>query len=117
MICPNCGGNITGSASKGRRERYYYYHCQPPCRFRHRADAANLIFLNGLKDLEIKESLREYVKKKFLENYKASLVNPVSEKKRISKEIDTLNNKISIARDKLFSEIIDDDEYLEIKRL
>lgn len=116
LICPNCGGNITGSASRGRRERYYYYHCQPPCRFRHRADAANLIFLNGLKDLEIKESLREYVKKKFLENYKASLVNPVAEKKRISKEIDILNNKISVARDKLFSEIIEDEEYLEIKK-
>ncbi|MEN5133119.1 recombinase family protein [Elizabethkingia anophelis] len=116
LLCPVCGGNITGSASSGRRQKYYYYHCQPPCRFRHRADAANLIFSNGLKDLEIKESLREYIKKKFLENYKASLINPVEEKKRIGQEIDELSNKLSFAREKWLSKIIDDDEYVEIKK-
>ena len=40
----------------------------------------------------------------------------VNGEKRIGKEIDKLNNKISIARDKLLSEIIEDDEYIQIKK-
>ena len=27
LICPKCGKLLTGSASKGRNRRYYYYHC------------------------------------------------------------------------------------------
>lgn len=116
LVCPDCGGVITGSASRGRSQRYYYYHCKSPCGVRHRADLANDIFLNGLKELEMKEPIKEYVKKIFLENYSSSIVNPLTEKKRIGKEIDKLNNKISIARDKLLSEIIEDDEYIQIKK-
>ena len=38
------------------------------------------------------------------------------EKKRISKEIYRLNARLSVARNKLLSETIDDEEYLDIKR-
>ena len=81
LVCPDCGGVITGSASRGRSQRYYYYHCKSPCGVRHRADLANDIFLNGLKELEMKEPIKEYVKKIFLENYSSSIVNPLTEKK------------------------------------
>src|SRR5690606_35937290 len=37
------------------------------------------------------------------------------EKKQMAQEIDKLNARLSVARNKLLSEIIDDDEYLEIK--
>src|SRR5690606_24138171 len=36
-------------------------------------------------------------------------------KKQIAQEIDKLNARLSVAHNKLLSEIIDDDEYLEIK--
>ncbi len=26
LVCPKCGRNLSGSASKGRNNRYYYYH-------------------------------------------------------------------------------------------
>src|SRR5690606_16040103 len=38
------------------------------------------------------------------------------EKKQIAKEIDKLNARLSVARNKLLSEIIDDEEYLDIKK-
>lgn len=41
--------------------------------------------------------------------------NPFNEKKQIAQEIDILKARLSVARNKLLSEIIDDEEYLEIK--
>ena len=31
FFCPDFGRNLTGSASKGRSNRYYYYHCLSSC--------------------------------------------------------------------------------------
>ena len=41
LTCPQCGGKLTGSASKGKYQLYFYYHCQPGCKERFRADEAN----------------------------------------------------------------------------
>lgn len=41
---------------------------------------------------------------------------PRMDKRRIAKEIDKLNEKLSVAREKLLSNIMDDDEYLELKK-
>lgn len=38
------------------------------------------------------------------------------DKRRIAKEIDKLNEKLSVAREKLLSNIMDDDGYLELKK-
>lgn len=38
------------------------------------------------------------------------------DKRRIAKEIDKLNEKLSLAREKLLSNIMDDDGYLELKK-
>ena len=34
LICPECGKILTGSGSRGRSKRYYYYHCTAECGFR-----------------------------------------------------------------------------------
>lgn len=41
LICAKCGNPLTGSASKGRSARYYYYHCKNGCKERFRASEAN----------------------------------------------------------------------------
>lgn len=66
--------------------------------------------------LEMNAPIKKYLKKLLIENYQNFINDPLKEKKKISEEIDTLNNKLSFARNKFLSEIIDDDEYLEIKR-
>lgn len=116
LICPNCGKTVTASASKGRSNRYYYYHCNSICGFRERAEIVNKVFEDGLMTLEMNAPVKKYLKKLLTENYKNFINDPLKEKKKISDEIDILNNKLSFARNKFLSEIIDDDEYLEIKR-
>ncbi len=106
---------MTGSASSGRNGKYYYYHCIGACGFRQRAEHANEIFENALRVLEIKQPIKKLLKKLLLDNYQTFIQNPVNEKKKIALQIDELNQKLSTARNKLLSEIIDDEEYLEIK--
>ncbi len=116
LVCPECGRNLTGSASKGRTNRYYYYHCVSSCGFRQKAEVANDIFEKGMRQFELNGTAIGIVKKLVLNNYKKFVQNPFDEKKRIAQEIDKLNAKLSVARNKLLSETIDDDEYLEIKK-
>src|SRR5690606_33103277 len=54
--------------------------------------------------------------KLLLDNYKKFVNNPIDEKKKIAQEIDKLNARLSVARNKLLAETIDDGEYLEIKK-
>lgn len=115
LICPKCGKNLTGSASKGRSRRYYYYHCVPACGFRHRANVVNSLFEKELKKYEYPCSIKNILKKLLLENYKRYTGNTDNKKKNISDEINALNAKMSVARDKLLSGAIDDEDYRIIK--
>ncbi|MBN4046981.1 recombinase family protein, partial [bacterium AH-315-P13] len=50
LECAKCGRAITGSASRGGSGiRHFYYHCQPKCKERFRADDANAVFEDLLK--------------------------------------------------------------------
>ncbi len=115
LVCPDCGKNLTGSASTGRTNRYYYYHCTSTCGFRQKAEIANEAFENELIQFEIKEGVKNILKKLLLDNYKKFVQNPFDEKKRIIQEIDRLNARLSVARNKLLSETIDDADYMEVK--
>src|SRR5690554_1363298 len=116
LTCPKCGRNLTGSASKGRTNRYYYYHCIASCGFREQAGNANDIFESGLLQFELNDGIKNILKKLLLDNYKKFVQSPINEKKRISEEIDRQNARLSIARNKLLAETIDYEEYLDIKR-
>jgi len=117
LVCPECGRNLTGSASKGRNTRYYYYHCIASCGFRQRAKTANQIFEEGLIQFGLNKGNKDILKKMVLLNYNQFIKeNPQMDKRRIAREIDKLNEKLSVAREKLLSNIMDDDEYLELKK-
>src|SRR5690606_13319516 len=88
LVCPECGRNLTGSASKGRTNRYYYYHCVSSCGFRQKAEIANDIFEKGMRQFELSGTAIGIVKKLVLDNYKKFVQNPFDEKKRIAQKID-----------------------------
>ena len=49
LICPKCGYMLTGSASKGCRQYYYYCHCFSKCGVRYNAKMVNKEFESELK--------------------------------------------------------------------
>lgn len=62
LICPSCGRMLTGSGSKGRKYRYYHYHCTSTYGIRYRADFVNDEFERELKNTSRIERLQNYTK-------------------------------------------------------
>ena len=69
-----------------------------------------------MRQFELNGTAIAIVKKLVSDNYKKFVQNPFDEKKRIAQEIDRLNAKLSVARNKLLLETIDDEDYLDIKK-
>ena len=116
LICPDCGKNLTGSASKGSKGGYYYYyHCIPKCGFRKSAVKANQIFQDNLEKYEFPAVVHDLLHNVMMANYKS--FGSVFENRRvvIALEIEKFNAKLSKARDLLFDEKLDADDYREIK--
>ncbi len=51
LICPLCKRNLSASASTGRHQRYYYYHCNPSCGYRYNAERVNNDFEKEIKSI------------------------------------------------------------------
>ncbi len=116
LTCPDCGRIVTGSASTGRSgQKYYYYHCKTPCGYRYKSEIVNNKFLEVLQSLEMRESIKKCLRKVLKQNFEKLINNPQHEKKAVLSEIDKLNNRLKLARNKLLEDVIDDDEYFEIK--
>lgn len=116
LVCPDCGHLITGSASTGRSgNKYYYYHCQSPCSYRYRAEIINSKFLEILQSLEMRSSIKNFLKKILKQNFERLISNPQRERKAMLLEIDRLNSRMKQARNKLMEGVLDDDDYFEIK--
>ncbi len=115
LLCPKCGKLLTGSASKGRKEYYYYYHCNASCGFRHRADDANKIivaeikkYAGGLPELDL---FKEIIRSTY--NQKTKLQR--NEVQQLKTQLDDTNKKMVRARDLLLAGEIGADDYRIIK--
>lgn len=115
LTCPRCGGNLTGSGSKGHSKIYYYYHCTKKCSFRYKSDIVNDLFEKELTKFEFNPPLKDILKKLLLDNYKSFTGGIDEKRKSVSKQIDLINERVSKARDLYLSEKLDEDDYREIK--
>lgn len=115
LVCPKCGRNLTASASKGRSQYYYYYHCVYPCKFRQKANETNVLFEEELQKYEFPLRMKNTLKKLLLDNFKKITSNVKDDKQRIIDEIDIINAKMSKARDMLLMGKIDEEDYRMIK--
>ena len=91
-----------------------HLHCQSPCGYRYKSEIINNKFLELLQALEMRESIKKYLRKVLKQNFEKFINNSQHERKKILLEIDGLNNRLRLARNKLLEDVIDD-EYLEIK--
>lgn len=115
LICPKCGRTLTGSASKGSRKRYRYYHCTSSCGWRQNADKSNMRFV---------DELRKYVPRPFLINlftaainqeYKSQTKNQRTEYKLLLERLSEAESELATARKLLLKEQIETADYRSIK--
>ncbi len=94
ILCSVCGKKYTGAPSLGNGGLYWYYHCQKRCTGSHRVEIVHSLFLEFLKQYEIKEEILKLysiiLEDKFSENFGKL----ESKKTSIDNEITMLNEKI-----------------------
>lgn len=118
LKCKSCGNVMTGSASKGRNSRYFYYHCQghTGCTERIKADQANKTFeqlLNWLKPEQEIEDLHIAIMEDL---FKANISESKSRITKLHGEIERVNKRLKHIRTLLADEKIDIADYNEMKK-
>ncbi len=116
LSCPKCHRMLTGSASKGRNERYYYYHCSnSKCGSRFKAEKVNRYFEDHLMDYNLDPRAGELFKMVVLDLYASSKHAELDDRKSISIQIELQESMLSSARKKLMNDEIDSDDFKAIK--
>jgi site-specific DNA recombinase len=115
LICPSCGRMLTGSASKGRNNYYYYYHCLSSCGCRFKTEDTNNLFIRELKKYIPKPGMSDVYVINLKEAYSEKTKSQQSDRKQLLSEIDELNNRLRKAREMLADQVLDPDDYRELK--
>ena len=116
LECRNCGRSLTGSASKGRNGvRHFYYHCQPKCKERYRANEVNDLFEDLLKEFHIKEDVKKLYREILKKEFKGDKDNREERVREIKKELNTLELRKESVEEKFFDNEIDLSTYKSVK--
>ena len=115
LICPKCGKLLTGSASKGRNGRYYYYHCVSSCGARFKAENANELFSKELKKLIPKPGMTEVYKVVLQEEFKTKTKAQREDVKQVKEALEKATNELGNARKLLLANEIEPSDYRSIK--
>ncbi len=115
LLCPKCGKQLTGSASKGRRSYYYYYHCIAACGSRYKAELANDSFLKKLHQFVPKPGMAELFKLIVKDIYSQQAGSQSEGRKELLQMIQVQNDTLTKARRLLLDDAIDSADYKSIK--
>jgi site-specific DNA recombinase len=115
LICPRCGNKLTGSSSKGNGGKYFYYHCNPKCGERFKAEEANELFAKKLKEITFNE-----VSLGVLERFSYSLfqnggLGAQEEIEKLKTEIERNKERLSNAQEMLLDKTLDPTDFKAIK--
>jgi site-specific DNA recombinase len=115
LKCPKCDRHLTGSASKGRNARYYYYHCVASCGVRYPNGLVNDQFLKELQKFKPHDGVQTLFELIVRRALKGHTTNSLNEKKEILGQIDQMNGKLAKARELLLTSDIDTMDYKVMK--
>lgn len=115
LVCPNCGKLLTGSASRGRSRRYFYYHCVSPCRTRFKAMDTNELFEKELRKYVARPGMGELYGDVITNLYKQKNQGQRDDFKQLKNELEQENLRLTKARNLLLNDEIDPADYRLIK--
>jgi DNA invertase Pin-like site-specific DNA recombinase len=115
LICPRCGLMLTGSGSKGRKLRYYYYHCISKCGARFRADHVNAQFENELRKFVPHPAAIELYKQVIKDSFETSQKDGRKERKDLLEQMKQVKDRTTRAMELLLANHIDAHDYHTIK--
>lgn len=107
---------LTGSASKGKYNHYYYYHCIASCGCRFRTDNANNLFIRELGKYIPKPEISNLFVTVIEELYYEKNKGQQSEQRLFLLQIEELNTRMRNARELFADQKIDADDFRELKK-
>ena len=116
LTCNRCGGNLTGSFSRGRKFRYPYYHCRNGCKERFSAYDANEHFSEYLRLLKPAPEVVVLYKEIMQDVFQSREGNGEVQKKEINTKIKKVNEKLGRADELLIEGKLPSDRYKEATR-
>ena len=114
ITCPNCNQPLTGSKSKGRKERYAYYHCHhKDCciNFRIRKEKLEKIFVDYLKFIKPERDLLNLFEATVKDVYNEKLSIRLNSQKQVQNKLIELKNRKSKLIDLRLDGTIGEDDY------
>ncbi len=95
--CPVCGGFLTGSWSKGRKERYAYYHCRNKNCLMYgktvKKEKIHQDFIELLSQIKPKEGYLNAFKEVVIDLWQERYSFMTQERNRLERELDQLKSK------------------------
>ena len=117
LACPKCSRTLTGSASRGKLGKYYYYyHCTSKCGTRFKAQDTNQLFIKQLGELIPKPGMVELFVESIKYEFAKQTQQQNSERKRLLDELDELNARMQKARIQKVEGTLDDEDFVHIKK-
>ena len=114
ITCPNCNQPLTGSKSKGRKERYAYYHCHhKDCciNFRIRKEKLEKIFVDYLKFIKPERNLLNLFEATVKDVYNEKLSVRLNSQKQVQDKLVELKNRKSKLIDFRIDGTISEEDY------
>ncbi|HEX8377628.1 MAG TPA: recombinase family protein [Pedobacter sp.] len=115
LLCSKCTRVLTGSASKGRNQYYYYYHCSTKCGCRYKANEVNHVFFEEIRRYTPKPGIDEVCKEVIIDLYNSDFASKGDGRKEVLENLEALTKRQKNARELLLKGDLDGVEYKEIK--
>ena len=115
LVCHKCGGNLTGSKSKGNGGTYFYYHCQKGCNVRFRATEANSIFVDYLNSFALPEEIQQLYMAVMKDTFKDEDKRLLKEYSELERLINQASERINSVHEKFIDNSIDEATYKNLK--
>ncbi|MGN6478313.1 MAG: recombinase family protein [Flavipsychrobacter sp.] len=116
LLCPQCGKLLTASSSKGRKERYHYYHCYSGCNVRFKAEEVNNDFKTELQRWKPHPAVGQLYKLVLQDMLSLGDQHRQSELKKIRVELHRLTEYKSRIRKLRIAGELDTEDYAEEKK-
>jgi len=107
LVCENCGGNLTGSVSKGNGGSYGYYHCRGKCKNRISAiSSEQMLYDEVLDKIIVNDNVLELYKAIIIDIQKNKKGNQKNKAKEIQMKIDEAIKSIENTEDKYTNDLL-----------
>ncbi len=106
LECEYCGGNLTGSVSKGNGGQYGYYHCRGNCKNRVSAIKAEAMFNDVLAQINFNENVLQLYKEIIIDIQKGKRADKAVKIEETQSKIDKTYKLLESIEDKYAMDLI-----------